>query len=496
MLFFLVGFILLFVYFHNLGLNQVWQPNEAFYAYGAKKMLDTGNFLTPEFNGEVRLNKPPMTYWVVALSFAIFGVNEFALRFLHAVLGLGTGVLTYLIGKEITDRSSALLSSVVFLTSFLFVANSRYASPEVVLTFFITLTLYLWLKGYRKKNDLITLLSFVSSAMAVLTKGPVGFVMPALIVFVYLLITDRKEILRPIYYIGSLLTLVLSGWWYLYQLFENGEVFTEVFFKENIKRVYGLEADPFYQYFIDIPVSFLPYSFLVYLALPRSFRDRGLLFPVVWFLSFLVVFSLVRMKLPVYIMPAFPAMALITGAFLNCPAGLSLKVSLLTLGFLQIVAMWAGGFMFGGDLVLLLVLTGVGLLPLFFKDLRLFPAYGGSAFLIFVSTNLLPLVEAHRPYRQIGAEIRKLDPGGKLRTYEVGKFHENLPFYAGRVILRGVPREGPAILLTPEVPEGCEVLKSYKVYAGSESRFFKFVRDIKRGKNFSELHLCIFDGGG
>ncbi|MDQ7082466.1 MAG: phospholipid carrier-dependent glycosyltransferase [Aquificota bacterium] len=91
-----------FVYFNNLGLNQVWQPNEAFYAYGAREMLRTGDFITPVYNGEIRLNKPPMTYWITALSFMIFGVNELALRLFQAVLGLRDG------GSDLPDRKEAL----------------------------------------------------------------------------------------------------------------------------------------------------------------------------------------------------------------------------------------------------------------------------------------------------------------------------------------------------------------------------------------------------
>ncbi|MDQ7039189.1 MAG: glycosyltransferase family 39 protein [Aquificota bacterium] len=449
-----------FVYFNNLGLNQVWQPNEAFYAYGAREMLRTGDFITPVYNGEIRLNKPPMTYWITALSFMIFGVNELALRLFQAVLGLGTGVLTYLIGRRLFDKRSALFSAVILLSSFLFVANSRYTSPEVILTFFTTLTLFLWLEGYSTRNNTLIVLAFVSSALGVLTKGPVGFVMPALIVFTYLLLTDRRELLRPVYYLGTLVTVLISGWWYLYQLLENGDVFVHVFFKENVKRVYGLESDPVYYYLLDVPVSFLPYSFLIYPALIWSLGRRNSVFPMVWFLSFFIVFSLVKMKLPVYILPAYPAMALLTGHFLTEAKSMAITLSLLVLGFLQITAMWAGGFLFKPDVAVLLPLSLLAVVPLVFKELRLFPAYCGVALLIFISSSLLPLVEEKRPYRDIGEEIKRIDPRRELKTYEIGKFHENLPFYADRVILRREPSEGPAILLSARVPKGCRVVKS------------------------------------
>jgi hypothetical protein len=299
-----------------------------------------------------------------------------------------------------------------------------------------------------------------------------------------------------VYYLGTLITLLSSGWWYVYQLLENGEAFVPVFLKENVKRIYALESDPFYYYLLDIPVSFLPYSFLVYPALFWSLRKDRLTFPAVWFLSFLAVFSLVKMKLPLYIMPAFPAMALLTGHFLREVKGKLLTASLVLLGALVLIAMWAAGVAFNPDVPLLLILSLFACLPLFFRDLKLFPAYSGVALLVFVSVALLPLLEEHRPYREIGRRIKEVDPGGGLRTYEEGVFHQSLPFYAERPVIRGSPREGPALLLTPRPPEGCRVLGSWKVYRGSESRFLKFLRDVKEGRNFSEFYLCIFRSGG
>ncbi|HIC97866.1 MAG TPA: glycosyltransferase family 39 protein, partial [Aquificaceae bacterium] len=249
-----------FLYFYNLGVNQVWQPNEAFYADASKNMLKSGDFLTPVYNGELRLNKPPLTYWLTALSFSLFGVSELTLRLFQALAGLGTGLITYMIAKKLSDNDTAQLSFLILTLSFQFIANARYTSPEVLLTFFITLSLYLWILSYERKDSFLFFLALTSSALGVLTKGPVGFLIPAGVVFTYLLFRDRRELLKVKYYLGTLYVMVISGWWFAYQYLVNGGEFVEVFLKENVKRIYAMRQDPIYSYVLDVNWSFLPYS--------------------------------------------------------------------------------------------------------------------------------------------------------------------------------------------------------------------------------------------
>ena len=488
----------LFLYFYNLGLNQVWQPNEAFYADASKNMLKTGNFLTPVFNGELRLNKPPMTYWLTALSFFIFGVNEFALRFFQVLAGLGTGLITYLFAKKLSGREAALYAFLALTLSFQFIANARYTSPEVLLSFFITLSLYLWFLSYERKSLPLFVLALLSSSFAVLTKGPAGFAIPAGIIFVYLLLTDRREVLRLKYYLGTLFVFLTSGWWFLYQYLVNREAFLEVFVKENIKRVYALQEDPFYFYALDINVSFLPYSFVFYMAFlwVLKNRRRELLFPIVWFSTVFLVFSLVKMKIPVYIMPAFPAMAVIVGTFLSEGGFRKFFVpSSLFLTLLITGAVWVGAFLFKFNLPLLLLITALSLGFVLARRFNLAPAVAGFGLLLYLAGVLLPEVEKHRPYRQIGEKVREIDPLGKLRTYEVGAFHYSLPFYADRPVVRNAKPEDvspPALAIVKEDLLECEALGKWKLYRGSESRFFKFLRDIKKNRNFHDFKLCIF----
>jgi 4-amino-4-deoxy-L-arabinose transferase-like glycosyltransferase len=235
---YLLVILSLLIYFFNLGAFQVWQPNEAFYADASRRMLETKDFITPIYNGELTLEKPPLTYWLVSLGFYIFGVNEFALRFFHALLELGTGLLSGILAWLLTKNlKTALLSFLVMVLSLQFFANAHYASPEIPLAFFVALALTLWYGYYRTKNTALLVFAFLSSSLGMLVKGPVAFVMPALIIFIFLLLEDRKEILNKKYYLLTPFSLLLGLWWHIYQALVNGRYFFErLFFRKTLKE--------------------------------------------------------------------------------------------------------------------------------------------------------------------------------------------------------------------------------------------------------------------
>jgi len=119
------------LYFINLGYNSVWMPNEALTADGVRYALKEGKIIIPYFNGEPFLHKPPMSQWISLLGVLIFGLNEFGIRFFYAILGISMGLLTYLLSKEFTDKNTSLLAGIIMISSFQFIANARFASPEV-----------------------------------------------------------------------------------------------------------------------------------------------------------------------------------------------------------------------------------------------------------------------------------------------------------------------------------------------------------------------------
>ncbi|RMH80855.1 MAG: glycosyltransferase family 39 protein [Acidobacteria bacterium] len=491
---YLIAMLVPLLYFLELGVPKVWAPNEAFYAEAASTMIRTGNYITPYYNGEIRLNKPPMTYWLVAFGYHLFGVNEWGLRFMHALLGLGTGLIAYLMAKEVLgDKRVALLSFLVLTLSLQFFANSNYASPEVPFTFFITLSLYLWILYHGRRKIIFLIFAFLSSSLAILVKGPAGFVIPAGVVFFYLLLTDPRELLRLRYYILSILALLLGMWWHAYQLINNRELFLEVFYRENIKRIYAGD-EPFYFYLLDLNVSFLPYSlfFLPAILWVMIKLRREHSFFLVWFSFIFLLFSLISQKISLYVLPAFPALAIIISSFVLSQDWDRLKKYIsFALSFLVGITILLGTFFFELPPYLALL----ALLPFLYyiKDYRLSPAVGGLSLVLFIKLGVLGYLEGHRGVAELGTFLKELDPKGEIPTYQVGHFHHSLPFYADRKIIRNKNPERNSLVVFKEGSfQDCNAIKTFKLYTGSESRLFKFLLNAKRGRDFSTFGVCLY----
>ena len=124
------------LYLFNFHVNDIWTPNESFYAEAVREMFESGNFLEMFYNYEARYNKPPLTYWAMAASAAVFGLNEFALRLPIVLMGIGSIWFTYLLGRRIYGDKGGLYAMVMMAFSVQLLAVKQYASPEIPLTFF------------------------------------------------------------------------------------------------------------------------------------------------------------------------------------------------------------------------------------------------------------------------------------------------------------------------------------------------------------------------
>lgn len=492
---YLLLILLVYLYYLNLGFPQVWMPNESFYAYASKNMLNSGDFLTPYYNGSIRLEKPPLTYWMISLGYYLFGVNEFGLRFFHVTLGILTGLVTYFLAQDqLKDVKVSLLSALVLLSSFQFFANARYASPEMPFTFFITLSLYLWLKSYKKKSVLLLILAFTSSSLAIMTKGPAGFIIPAGVVFTYLFLNNPKELLKKRYYLLIILVILPAFWWYIFEFLFHRKDLLKMFYIENIKRIYE-GNDPLYFYLLDTLVSFLPYSFLVFLALIWAFLKlrKELSFFIVWSVFVFILFSFVKSKIPVYVLPAYPAMSILTADFiLNSKWEKIIKYSSTFLSLLISITILFLTFYFELEKIYITL----AFLPIFFllRYWRFSLILSGIVFLIFMNTGVLTYLESFRHYRDLGNFIKTLDPTNSLKTYEVGYFHHSLPFYADRIIIKDkIPEKKSLVIFNLRSFNGCKPVKIWELYTSSESRFVTFLFDTKSKKRFERFGVCIYN---
>ncbi len=304
----LLGFY--FFVFGNWFL-AITSPDEGKNAYAALHMLTTGNWIIPYYNCHYRFEKPPLLYWFMALSFKIFGVNEFAARLPSGLAALGTSITTYFLVRDFLSREKAFVGASVFLLLLHTWVESRAAVPEMVLVFFSTLGVYLLLKEKP-------LWGWLSLALAFLAKGPVGVILPLAVVFIFRLLKGEGFIptlrwfLKLFNPLGVLLFILVGGFWYLLVLYKVGwEFFYKFFILENIARFTGKlhrHLYPFWYYIPVVLVASLIFLPAVLLNFKKLFSKRIAPFGG-WFLFVFLFYSVSKGKLHHYMLFAYPALA-------------------------------------------------------------------------------------------------------------------------------------------------------------------------------------------
>lgn len=311
-----------FIIFFQLGSIPLLDPDEPVYAETAKEMLAFGDFISPRIYGEFWYDKPPLYYWLTAASFKLFGVSEFAARLPAAFCGVACVMLVYRCGCRLFGLRAGIAGALALTTSIEYFYVAKAAVTDSTLTFFMTAALLMFLE---KKY----LLFYVCAALATLTKGPIGIVFPGVITFLYLLATKNWQELKQLKLPqGILLYAVIALPWYLamYQL--HGTVFLDTFIGyHNLTRFTTAEHSSTAAWYFFMPVlalGFFPWTALLAqsvcaaLAKGRT-QSRELLFLVIWGAFVFVFFSLSSTKLVTYILPMYPAAAMLVGWYVgNC----------------------------------------------------------------------------------------------------------------------------------------------------------------------------------
>ena len=266
-----------------------------------KNMLETGNYLVPFYNCHERFEKPPLLYWLVILSSKVFGLNEFSARLVSGLSALGVSFLTYKVAKDFFNKEVGLRA---FLVSLLFIhywVEARAVVPEMTLTFFMLLGLYMFLKERF-------LLGWVALSFAFLTKGPVGVFLPSVVYLIF------KRNFKFLDLKGILIFLLLGGSWYYLMFFKYGyEYFYKFFIYENIMRFTGERQVHPYPFWYYVPVILV--STLLFIPKYKDFPklDRRFLPFLGWAIFVVFFFSLSHNKLHHYILFAYPPLAIMLG---------------------------------------------------------------------------------------------------------------------------------------------------------------------------------------
>jgi 4-amino-4-deoxy-L-arabinose transferase-like glycosyltransferase len=326
LLIFLLLLLCFILFFLHLGARPLWDTDEGMHASTSKDMVLSGDWITPTFNGENFYDKPVLHNWFVSLSFLIFGFTEFAARLPAAILGLGGVLLTYLLGRKMFGPVVGFLSGVILVTNVEYFVLSRTVVHDISLCFFVTLALFLFYMGFVDGEHRKRYFTFfyLSLGFAVLAKGPVGIVLPGIIIGLFLVLKKRLGFFREmIIGWGVLIFLAVAAPWYILISLRNSDYGWYFFIHNNMMRFLNPRAQhhqPFYYYFLALLGGFFPWSCFLPLAIYRVFHktlqkmNERLLFLLLWFLVFFLFFSVASSKLSTYILPLFPAASLLVGA--------------------------------------------------------------------------------------------------------------------------------------------------------------------------------------
>lgn len=312
-------------FFLLLGRVGLIEPDEGRYAEIPREMLERSDFITPTLNYVAYFEKPPLHYWLTALSLKLFGLNEFAARFVGALAGLLTVLLVYYTARTLWGRREAIFSALVLGTSTGFLVQSRINLTDMTLTFCLSLALCCFILAAEKDQhkQWHYYCFYLACGLALLAKGLIGIVFPAGIIFFYILLNRRWSLLKEMRLPGGILILlaVTIPWFVLVSL-RNPDFARFFFIHEHFQRFLTTAHSRYQPFWFFIPIlllTMLPWSFFIPRALVQGMKtgfrqDKdSRFFLVVWVLFIFIFFSASHSKLIPYILPIFPPLAMLIG---------------------------------------------------------------------------------------------------------------------------------------------------------------------------------------
>ncbi len=373
------------LYFLGLGAPSLTDPDDTFYGETAKEMLAQGSILTPLIFQEPNFEKPPLYFWLVMLSYKLFGVDAVAARFASALFGLLSVVGVFLFVRKVLSEETAFITAAILASAVWWIGLTHVVLTDMVFSTLIAFSLYcfyLWFKSQRLRY----LLWFaVLTALATLAKTPLGLVLPLVTGTVFLIVSGNRKLVGKFLFSGWwFLWLILVLPWFLYASFQYGYSFLwEYFVNCHWNRLLHAEHHQFNtQWFYPgvIIVGMIPWTsyFPLIGAGFRKMRNEYL-FAVTWFVVMYIIFNVAQSKLSTYISPVFPALAMMIG-FSATGAELKKYRSYIVSALLVVAGI------------------GLGIAPLFLR--KDYPQFVTAGFLSFGPIALTSLAAAVFMFRQ------------------------------------------------------------------------------------------------
>lgn len=318
-------------------------------------VVQKGSFFLPTQCGQPT-TKPPFYTWVAAaVSLALGKVTDFTIKLPAVFSGLGVVFITFLIAEMLFSKEVGLFAGLVLTLNVHFAYLSGIARTDMMLCLFISFSLYSFLLAYRQRNEksIYNILLFVAMGLGSITKGPVAFLLPLLVILIFLFfMRDLKWLKSMRLGLGTTILLLIILGWFIPALGIGGRKFFNIIVLDEMVNYFlgtgwaqTRQIKPYFfiGHFFE---KFLPWSLFVPSALARYWKSKngtekyGLLFSIVWFLTIMTFFSISKGRRSDYILPLYPAAALIVGQFWvslanrDKPGGWKAHLRVLSLGYL------------------------------------------------------------------------------------------------------------------------------------------------------------------
>jgi 4-amino-4-deoxy-L-arabinose transferase-like glycosyltransferase len=463
------------LYTFRLGSYPLGNPDEGRYSEIPREMVATGDWVTPRLNGVNYFEKPPLVYWMVAISQKLFGEGEWAQRAVPAFFSLAGILLTYAAARRLHGREAGLASAAVLGSCVLFFVLGHILLLDMAVSVLMSATLFCFILGIREpagpRRRWFFHGLYASAALATLTKGLIGFLVTGAVMFLWMLVCDQWRRLRPLHLpSGIALFLAIAAPWHVLAALHNETWVHRYLAYEHFQRFLTPAASRpgKWHYFIWVIIGGLvPWTAMLWPAVREALRGGWAKrreqaegwFLVVWAAFIFLFFTKSQSKLAPYILPIFPALAVLVGAWLARTAAAPDGPARLRPWFRAagaacwLLAAALGVILFRPALVrmdepqalalrtpmlLMAVVLAAGglLLPwlLRTRGLRAALAGGIGTMAVFFGGVVTVAPQIQKPGTKALARAVQLraDPGDRVLHYH--EFFHDFTFYAGRVV--------------------------------------------------------------
>jgi len=323
------------IWFANLEYRTLIKPDEGRYAEIPREMVASGDWVTPRLNDLKYFEKPPLQYWATATAYEVFGEHQWTSRLWSGLTGFAGLLLVWFAGMRLFGREAAGYATLLLGSSLLYVLIGHINTLDMGVTFFIMLGIFSLLIGqtqvypHLRRNWM--LLAWAGMALAVLSKGLMGIILPGTAVFIYCMVQRDFGVLKRMHWLSGLAVfLLITGPWFYLVMQANPEFFDRFFIYEHYTRFTTKDLGRFQPWYYFVPILLagaLPWTLLMFDAMRDTLFGRRPLrsshredkpfdaarFLLIWVVFIYVFFSISGSKLPSYLLPMFPALVLLMG---------------------------------------------------------------------------------------------------------------------------------------------------------------------------------------